>query len=228
MKTKLILLVLLLASCQAVSEADTPDAIYKITVENLWNATDHPATVSPGTTTFPSGAHFTVPLAISHSTPNALFTLGGLASDGFEMLAERGRVSLLITELNNQQRTEGTPYRISVGESGPLAGGTGSANRTSFNIGVKESSPLVSLASMVAPTNDWFIGLRNVSLQDADGKWMDKLVLSPNVYDAGTEEDKGFTLAGGDEVPPQKIIILDLATSFGSNKPIARITFEKQ
>ncbi len=121
--------------------------------------------------------------AAFHDGSYDIFNVGDTASAGLELLAEVGDASSLIGDL---------PAGVTAGgfaPGGPFMpnGGTGSRQFT-----VSSGQSHFSLASMVLPSNDWFIG--NDSAMDISGL----LSAAPGTsvsfalataYDAGTEEE---------------------------------------
>ena len=62
---------------------------------------------------------------------------------------------------------------------------------------VSDSHPLISMATMIAPSPDWFIGFHDVDLRDG-GDWVGEATMDAWPYDAGT--DSGTTYRSPDEV----------------------------
>ncbi len=118
-----------------------------------------------------------------HDGSFSIFQPGGMASPGLELLAELGDPSVLVAA------TPSTVSAAGFAPGGPFApnGGTGSEVFT-----VNSSQTMFSFASMILPTNDWFIA--NASAIDvsslvgaAPGA---SLTINPGmVYDAGTEAE---------------------------------------
>ena len=50
---------------------------------------------------------------------------------------------------------------------------------------VSDKFPLVSFATMVAPSPDWFTGLTNVDLKE-NGQWVASKTLEAQAWDSGT------------------------------------------
>ena len=132
--------------------------------------------------------------AAFHDGGYDIFDAGGTASAGLELLAEVGDASAIIGEAN----TAGYTNVAAFAPGGPFApnGGTGSMI---FTLDAGDTS--FSLASMLLPSNDWFIGTDNAlnitSLLGADEGTFLSVPLS-RVYDAGTEsEEFGFAPGGG-------------------------------
>ena len=82
---------------------------------------------------------------------------------------------------------------------------------------------------MIAPSPDWFVGVRNVDLY-AGGNWVDRLEFDLTlVYDAGTDAGMTFTGGGSDLTPHIPIrLVADEGNHFlGNPMPIGRIVIER-
>ncbi len=60
----------------------------------------------------------------------------------------------------------------------------------SFDITATQNVDMVSLVTMLAPSSDWFVGLRNFDL--FDGEWAPSTTLNAGNYDAGTSGGDNF------------------------------------
>lgn len=93
-----------------------------------------------------------------------------------------------------------------------------------------ESSPLVTVVSMLAPSPDWFVGVSGISLFE-DGEFVESKTISLRVYDAGTDNGLTFGSANADTNPAQPIsrLTTDSADSdFENGLPIVgTFTFTK-
>jgi len=113
---------------------------------------------------------------VLHTSGYHGFSLGSMASDGLELLAEGGDPSSFIAASNEQNMVLN-----SVSGTGVIAPG---GNET-ITVQGNSSQPRLSLAGMLVNTNDGFIGLDDVDLGSLDIG--DSLHLQARVYDAGTE-----------------------------------------
>jgi len=65
------------------------------------------------------------------------------------------------------------------------------------------------LASMAAPSPDWFVGVNAVDLYDASKKeWIKKKTIQLKLYDAGTDSGTLFTAANLATNPTENISLL--------------------
>ena len=150
-------------------------ATYRITFNARWTSASH-----PGTT--PNDAHFSNPVLAVHSVPGAMFGLGAPTSPGVKDVAEFGRTSTLLAEL----RSNAAVSQAVVGAGVPAPA---IASR-SFEITATQDADMVSLVTMLAPSSDWFVGLRNFDL--FNGVWMQSTTVDAGNYDAGTSGGDNF------------------------------------
>jgi hypothetical protein len=123
-------------------------------------------------TNLTKGVQFTPILTATHNHKFKLFDLGKPASQGLATIAEAGAMDALIDEImaaDFQAVTEGT--------SGLLAPGATATVRIDGSRG-----GLLSMAAMLLPTNDTFVGLRGVSLPRQGS-----VTYYARAYDAGSE-----------------------------------------
>lgn len=132
--------------------------------------------------------------AAFHDGSYDIFDSGSMATPGLELLAEVGDPSALIGEAN----AAGVSTADGFAPGGPFAPNGGMGSHIFMVDGSEDS---LSLAAMVLPTNDWFIGTSSAidvtSLLGAAPGTSLSFDLS-TVYDAGTEaEDFAFAPGGG-------------------------------
>jgi hypothetical protein len=76
---------------------------YGVRFDATWSATSHPGT-------YPTGAHFSPLIGVTHNDQVTFWESGGIASSGIEQMAETGGTSILQSEFN---AAEVTPMRSS-------------------------------------------------------------------------------------------------------------------
>jgi hypothetical protein len=188
-------------------------AFYDITFESVWNATDHGA--------LPGNAHWSDLVGATHNNEVVLWDSGQLATTGLERVAESGANTDLFNEVTafiNQGRADQWLQK----DFSPFAA-ISSATLTSVE--VSEYFPLVSLATMVAPSPDWFSGVNSYSLLDTNGNWKTgSITLDVFAYDAGTEDGTGYSGDNPASNPQEPIESLINMYSF-NNQKIGTITF---
>ena len=130
--------------------------MYKVTITNLTNA-----------------INLTPIIVSSHRRGVAIFEAGSAASDELSAIAEGGNTAPLAATLGANNKVE--DVQTSAGLLGP-------GQSTSVMVSAKHGARWISLASMMLPTNDGFIGLSSVKVS----KHGVSTFYSPG-YDAGTE-----------------------------------------
>lgn len=156
----------------------TGEQTYQLTFNAKWNKTDFP-------TGFPSNPHFSPIIGATHNDQDFLWGTGKASTNGLEVVAETGGTGPYNTELD-KKKTEGNVENIFKGSSFTSPGSM------SLKFKVNSSFPLVSAISMIAPSPDWFIGIRDVNLYP-DSKWVDTLTFDLKLYDSGTDTAETFT-----------------------------------
>lgn len=129
------------------------DKMYEVTVTNITKSMS-----------------FTPIIGITHSSSQALFSVGDAASQAIIDIAEGGNTSTLVDSLE-----EGTNTATSEGLLAPGAS-------TSFTITGDSYFSRFSLASMLLPTNDTFVAVNNEFLP-----YYGSRTYLANAYDAGSE-----------------------------------------
>ena len=112
-------------------------------------------------------------------------------------------------------------------------GTSNTGKTTASDIPVNTQYPLVSAITMIAPSPDWFVGVRDYNLcNETTGKWIDKRMKDLFLYDSGTDSGPRFVHTGTPTNPPVPIFLLTNTHegSLKSNNTINRFgtfTFEK-
>lgn len=189
---------------------------YLVTFTINWNSTDFPVN-------YPSNAHFSRLIGWSHDVNQSFFKTGTLASDGIKNMAETGGTSPLDDELK-QLIEEGKGHKHFTGSN--LSSGTGEIE---IIVEVTEQSPSITLATMIAPSPDWYIAVVDINLME-NNSFVDQKTVEANVYDAGT--DSGTTYSSPNDVTnPQNPITIFVDSPLGNgvalNATIASVNFKK-
>jgi len=194
---------LLLAGCGGSSSTPTPiltdqEILYNLEFTSTWGATDFP-------TNYPSGsAHFSPLIGLTHNDQIHMFENSMLSTAGMVQVAETGSRSAIIPELD-KYIADGYGFLKIEGDG--IATGE---NTTTVSFKANQSHPLLSIASMIAPSPDWFVGLDSVILFD-DNEWKDNLTFELKVYDAGSDDGVAFKSGNVESNPAQVIMLLDSA-----------------
>jgi len=184
---------------------------YNVKFDANWSQATHPGA-------YPAGAHFSALIGGVHSDAVSFWTPGQLASAGIEQMAEIGGTSALRSEVQ---------AAINAGTASAVIQGSGinSPGVTTVTVDVSPQFPLITLATMVAPSPDWFVGVHGFDLRDGDG-WKNQLTVDLYAYDAGTEQGTGFSLANPATVPHQSIALLGAPFPSGSPR-LGTFTFTR-
>ena len=189
------------------------EATYEVTFDINWNAEDFPIK-------YPSNPHFSKIIGWSHSSSNDFFALGSMASGGIKEMAELGSTEPLSEEIDNKiKNKEG--YDLVVGDN--LGSGVG---KITVKVKVNEENPSVTLATMIAPSPDWYLAVVNVNLFEGN-EFVSNKRIDATICDAGT--DNGTDYASANEVtnPQKNISILDYAP-LSNGLTLCKVTFTKK
>ena len=185
MKTKkasIFAITAIVAMLAVVSIAGIPESnaakskMYEVTITNLT-----------------SGQPITPPLLVTHSVNAGFFSVGEMASDNVQQLAENGNAEPLVKMLQGKSGV----VSIVQGEA-PLVpandpGNTDLSHSETFVISSEGNMRYLSFASMLVCTNDGFAGIDSVKLP------INKKTVYAMAYDARTEMN---TEDFADIVPP--------------------------
>jgi hypothetical protein len=197
------------------------EAMYRVTFATSWSATSFP-------TQYPSSRHFSGLVGATHDAAVEFWAPGMAASSGIERMAEQGNKSALLDEVG-----AATAGHVGGMLSGDGIGIAGSDVTLYFTVTQRHS--LVTLVSMVAPSPDWFVGVRGLALFE-QGAWRERVVVPLPVWDAGTDEGASFSSADIESAPHGVIRLLTSAsgsTDFSngvhrnSGAFLASFTFER-
>lgn len=166
-------------------------AQYDVVFRATWSASTHPRD-------FPPGAHWSGLVGGLHAPSVSFWGRGTTASRGIQELAELGSKTVLLDEVN-AAIAAGTANRTLSG--GSISGGTGTVT---LRFAVDRSHPLVTLTAMIAPSPDWFVGVRGLPLIE-QGSWVSRKSVMLFPYDAGT--DSGATFRSPDFVTDPRGVI---------------------
>ncbi|MDH7446958.1 spondin domain-containing protein [Aquimarina sp. 2201CG14-23] len=212
MKKLILKTTLLLFSFTTFSQTT---AVYDIVFTSNWDA--HGA--------LPGSAHFTELVGAAHNNMVTFLELGGFATPGIEDVAELGlfsdfrdEVNIAIAASNSDQFIEGsnlfpTPSNKTI---------------TISDLTISSNYPLISLASMIAPSPDWMIAVNSVSLIDGGGQWIPQITMDLFPYDAGTEEGTGYSLDNSSTNPHEAISMLSPSNSPFNSAKIGTIVFTQK
>jgi Spondin_N len=171
---------------------------YNLTVTNTWSVATHP--------NFPARGHFSFLGGATHKAGTSFWSVGSLATPGIKKMAESGDINRLEPEVQ---------AAIDAGMAGSFLGyeqwfcppsvSEPRCEPSTVSFEIDESNPLVTLASMLGPTPDWFIGVDSLELFQG-GMWLDNVVVELFPFDGGTLTGNEFRLFTGEENDPPEPI----------------------
>jgi hypothetical protein len=202
MKLKLSFLILFIFSGTLFSQSI---ATYTITFTSNWSNNTHPSN------NFPANAHWSKLVGATHNSEVVFLKMGDLASPGIENLAELGSNTIFFSEINSAI-TAGFSNQLIDGDDLPSPLGDIIIN----DVITTEEFPLLSLASMIAPSPDWMIGVDSLSLLDENEEWIDEMTIDLYPYDAGTDDGTDYNSSNQDTNPQEGISSLQGVTPFSS------------
>lgn len=145
-------------------------------------------------TNLTQGMYFTPVISAAHTMDSNIFMTGEMASSELQAMAEGGNISGLSSVLMNAD--------ANVNEN-PAMGLLAPTMSASFDLTNDSANMYLSVAAMILPSNDAFVGLDSWSIPTEAGTYTVYL----NAYDAGTEANdevrgSGAPNEAGMPVPP--------------------------
>ena len=194
------------------THAQTNTANYTVTFEGTWSNATHPHA------NFPSNAHWSNLVGALHNSNIVFVSPGTLATIGIEDVAERGVNDAIQQEVQDAINTGNA--NLFINQPFDAFSPTSSA---SVDITVHTNFPLLSLASMIAPSPDWMIQVNSLSLLETNGDWKSSIVMDLFPYDAGTEDGDMYEFINPETVPQELIHPLQNIAPF-SNAKVGTLT----
>jgi len=152
-------------------------------VLGLFSAASQAQDLTVTLTNLTQGIHFTPVIAASHDMSASIFHVAQAASAELTALAEGGSIADMSILLSNAG--------ADVIEN-PASGLLAAAQMTRFNLTNSSGNDYLSIAAMMLPTNDGFVGLDSWKIPSEAGTYTVYL----NAYDAGTEANNELVIAG--------------------------------
>lgn len=140
----------------------------------LFSAASQAQELTVSLTNLTQGIYFTPVIAAAHDSSASIFHATEAASSDLEALAEGGSIAGVSSLLAS--------YNADIVEN-PAGGLLAPAHGTEFDLSSSEDNVYLSVAAMMLPTNDAFIGLDSWEIPSEAGTYTIYL----NAYDAGTE-----------------------------------------
>jgi len=155
---------------------------YRVQVNITWDSTS---------TAWPDqNAHFSWIGGATHNANVKFWEVGTLASPGIDKMSINGVTTILISEVEAEITNGDAEHAIDErhwfcpdGITHPSCGVLW------FDITVSKDFPLVTMASMLGPSPDWFIGTESLSMLDANGEFITQIVHELYPHDSGILSD---------------------------------------
>ncbi|MEL7259898.1 MAG: spondin domain-containing protein [Pseudomonadota bacterium] len=204
-----------LAMCLAVTAAQAQETVrYQVEVALVWDGAAQAG--------HPADKHWSRLIAFAHTARYALFDDGDTATSGLALVATNGRVSVLEAELAEGRR------RGRVGAHIVVPGIDAGVGTVAFELELTARQRFVSLATMLAPSPDWFTGVSAVALRE-DAGWLAQVRAPLWVWDAGVDSGRAFEGPNVETQPRQSVRLLShpaFLTETGL-QPIGTVTFTR-
>eukprot|EP00892_Ulva_mutabilis_P001992 jgi/Ulvmu1/11794/UM080_0005.1 len=204
------------AACEGICE-------YRVTVNMEWSPESHPVDFPMDPMGF-----FSPFFTVTHDQSFVMWRQGEESAPGIQQIAETGMGDIFLGEVEACGDSCGEPIAIECAPMSGVCNGTGIVIATA-------GYPYFSIASMLAPSPDWFTGLDSWPLCK-DGEWIEGMSQPVNAYDAGTDVGPSFTspdmpnsvpgeiFSFGGVMPGEASIFYNPAT--GSIPPLGTISVE--
>ncbi len=216
MVTFLRIFLLVLLSLSATSDATAESARYRLELHATWSQETHPHNWPE------EGGHLSDLIGVTHHSRYVMFADGRTATTGLKLVAENGRLPIMLSELEEADR------RKRIGEIFMADGLKQVPGRIVVEFDAGTDHPLVSFVTMLAPSPDWFTGAASIPLQ-AEGAWRARLEGLLFAWDAGTDSGVSY-LAEDAETQPAESIRLLATPHFFSEKgllPVGKYRIER-
>jgi len=196
-----------------VLDPTTSGARYRVTLSNLWGAEDYPQE-------FPDDAHLSLVGGALHTEDTVFWAFGEPLSRGMEDLAETGRIDILLYDevvpaIEAGEASSYVEYRT---YTGPMI--DGQPGTSEFEIEAEAGFERLTLATMLGPSPDWFVGVSGLALDDANG-WQARIEVDLPLLDGGSKSDIIPTMGGPSIRPPEPVGYVAYDPATGTYLPSA-------
>jgi hypothetical protein len=208
----------------AAINAKLAPARYEIVFSSRWTEKDHPLEYPGPKYAGLSVAHFSPIIGASHAPGYALFAEGVAPSPGLENLSENGKHAPLDAEIKAAMGS-GKVLEL-VENSDPLKD---HSKTLMAQVAVDGAHPDVSLVAMIAPSPDWFAGVKDVNLVE-NGQWVTEKTVDLLPYDSGGDDGTTYRADDADTNPKKATTSQAGNPHFeigGKVLPVASVTFRK-
>lgn len=209
-----------------LSAADTAETItYELTIYNDWGPDEYPAN-------YPDGAHFSHLGGAVHNADVTFWGPGDTVSDGMREMAETGNVLILAQQEVPDAIARGDAWSAIFEQVyTPAPPEVPPGSRTTM-VTMHRDFPLITLATMLGPSPDWFVGVSGLSLWK-EGKWQERVEVDLPLWDGGTREGVIPVMGGPQTIPAEPVSLItyepDLGLYIPTKEPhiVGRMVFRR-
>lgn len=194
-----ILVVTTLQSGDAAACSGT--ATYTVQLDAKWTKARHPVGYPAGS------AHFSPLVVYTHMAGAGDNRVGGMASEGFEKVAETGATGTMITELKNSNKVKDQNTGSGIG--------TGGGDSSKVMVKANDMYSYVSGVSMIAPSPDHVV-MFELNLCK-NGQWITSMDVNSLPIDGGTDSGATFKAANQNTNPQEAIAEVACGGNFYCN-----------
>ena len=188
-----------IVSVGAKPSVDLATARYRLTFDAAFSELTHPVDF-PGDE--PNIARFSPVAGLTHNSSVRLFEEGTIASEGLVNISQTGSRDPLDSELADVITSGAGQFYI---ESDTRVRPSPDTISTTFEI--SESHPLLSVTSMIAPSPDWIVALRDMNLFQ-NGEFIESKVVQFIPYDTGSDSGESYASDNEDTQPREPIELI--------------------
>lgn len=167
---------------------------YRVSFNFRWTPATHPDTYEPS-------AHFSPINVAAHTAAYTMWLPAGYATPSMKDVAETGSTAAMRTSLGAYEAA-GHVSSWGTGPPGPVPPVT--TETLTVRVNGTSGASLLSGASMLAPSPDWFVGMSRVQLCNGTA-WLSTARGGLSLWDAGTDSGATLTAADVATVPPTAI-----------------------
>jgi hypothetical protein len=209
---------------RASETAPMSTAHYQVTFASRWTAANHPFEYPGPEYLGLAVAHFSGLIGASHKPGYVLFAEGAKPSPGLEHLSETGKHDPLNDEIAAAIQS-GQALAI-VESTEPLKD---HSKTETADVAVDTEHSRVSFVAMIAPSPDWFAGVKDVDLME-NGQWVAEKTIDVMPFDSGGDDGTTYRADDIDTNPKKPTSSLKGDPHFtygGKFLPVATVTFKK-
>jgi 6-phosphogluconolactonase (cycloisomerase 2 family) len=205
-----------IVSVGTLPDASEVTATYRLIFDALWSNASHPADFPIDT---PNEARWSPVAGLTHNSSVRLFNEGDIASPGLVNISQSGSRNPLDSELAAVIASGAGEFYI---ESATRVRPSPDTISTTFD--ASSSHPLLSLTSMIAPSPDWIVAMRDFNLFE-NGQFIESAVIPFIPYDTGSDSGETFRSENEDTQPRQPITQITDGILAGEDGTIRNLGF---